>query len=958
MALNFGKQYNGINLVPQNTIAPSANGDIRYNSNTNKAELYNGAVDPLVTEADTATLTNKTLTGNTAANLVNGSGTFQLNSSGTITTPNATDTLVGKATTDTLTNKTLTGNTAANLINGAGTTNLNSTGTVTLPNATDTLVGKATTDTLTNKTIAAGSNTISGLTNTNLSGSAAISNANLAAMANNTVKGNISGSSATPSDVAISSIVAAGGGVTSVGAFDTEGTPAANALTITSNAIIAQSASATVPGMVNTTTQTMAGAKTFSTSVSSPAVTGSTSVQSPSHIVTGTGGNVTIAPATGTTSAYTLKLPASQGSSSTTLQNDGSGNLTWALGGTGGGLKNYLGSVNSVNYNGNFETGTTYGGGTDTWGNGNAAFTSGVPSSGPTFGGTSGISIVSSGQLAGTYSLQTVAQATTVGTAILTSPRFTIDLEDQAKVLALQFSYKPTSGTANAVWSGDRATQSFSVWIYDFTNGAWIQPTGWLNMIQSSGGVGIFTGAFQTPPNGSQFGLFVFVQNAIAGAVTLLIDDVFCGPAPAGSIQSPLLTEWVAYTPTFVGLGTVTGTQFFSRRVGDTLEVQGNFTTGTVTATQVNISLGYNGSNANVTANLTKIPTGSNNMIVGTGVWGTATANSLYTLIFNGTPGSLLLGAQGSGQAGLSAINGTFLGSTTAFSVIARVPIQGWSAFDGGGVGGGAGSIAAHYLNNASTAISTSIAKIPFPTKDFDATNSMNGATGDYTVPVSGKYLVSANLTILISAGNEILLNVYKNGVYNCQISYGITGGGGIGGISGSVPLDLIAGDVISIWSSASASGTLTTSGSARNNFGIALIAPAASNTTSPAVTALIATGTPAASTNNTPIIFPTITRDTMGSYNATTGRYTIPSTGFYQIGFSTSSTAYGATTLCYIYVNGAASYATGFGIGSGQAFANAGMYLTAGDIIDARTSTTSTSPGASLFSIFKIGNV
>ena len=52
--------------------------------------------------------------------------------------------------------------------------------TVTIPNSTGTIVLKDTTDTLTNKTIAAGSNTISGLVNANLSGSAAISNANLA----------------------------------------------------------------------------------------------------------------------------------------------------------------------------------------------------------------------------------------------------------------------------------------------------------------------------------------------------------------------------------------------------------------------------------------------------------------------------------------------------------------------------------------------------------------------------------------------------------------------------------------------------------------------------------------------------------------------------------------------------------------------------------------------------------
>jgi len=55
--------------------------------------------------------------------------------------------------------------------------------------------------TLTNKTIAAGSNTITGLTNTNLSGSAAITNANLATMAANTVKGSVAGG--TPSDLTV-----------------------------------------------------------------------------------------------------------------------------------------------------------------------------------------------------------------------------------------------------------------------------------------------------------------------------------------------------------------------------------------------------------------------------------------------------------------------------------------------------------------------------------------------------------------------------------------------------------------------------------------------------------------------------------------------------------------------------------------------------------------------------------
>ena len=103
----------------------------------------------VVTLTGTQTLTNKTLTSPTinGATIGSAGATFNGSTSGTITV-------------------------AATAVAGSNT--------LTLPAATDTLVARATTDTLTNKTIAAGSNTITGLTNTNLSGSAGITNANLA----------------------------------------------------------------------------------------------------------------------------------------------------------------------------------------------------------------------------------------------------------------------------------------------------------------------------------------------------------------------------------------------------------------------------------------------------------------------------------------------------------------------------------------------------------------------------------------------------------------------------------------------------------------------------------------------------------------------------------------------------------------------------------------------------------
>jgi hypothetical protein len=61
-----------------------------------------------------------------------------------------------------------------------------------------------------------------------------------------------------------------GGGVTSIGTFNSQA-PSANGLFISGTILYAQAASATVPGMITTASQTFAGAKTFSTSISTVA---------------------------------------------------------------------------------------------------------------------------------------------------------------------------------------------------------------------------------------------------------------------------------------------------------------------------------------------------------------------------------------------------------------------------------------------------------------------------------------------------------------------------------------------------------------------------------------------------------------------------------------------------------------------------------------------------------------
>lgn len=270
---NFRHFDPGINSVPQASTNVAVAGDIDFSTDTSKFNGHNGTIaSPFVLEGTTATLTNKTLTAPVIATIIN-------------------------------------------------------SGTLTLPTSTDTLVGRNTTDTLTNKTIAAGSNTITGLTNSNLSGSAGITGANIASntvansnlsqMATHTIKGNASGGTANAADLtgtqttalldnfvgdsgsggtkglvpapaagdaAANKLLGAGGtwvtatgqGVTTIGTIDSQTASTDGAVIASSTSLVMQSASGTKPGLVNNTTQTLSGAKTFSTSIKTGTITDNT----------------------------------------------------------------------------------------------------------------------------------------------------------------------------------------------------------------------------------------------------------------------------------------------------------------------------------------------------------------------------------------------------------------------------------------------------------------------------------------------------------------------------------------------------------------------------------------------------------------------------------------------------------------------------------------------------------
>lgn len=128
-------------------------------------------------------------------------------------------------------------------------------------------------------------------------------------------------------------------------------------------------------------------------------------------------------------------------------------------------------------------------------------------------------------------------------------------------------------------------------------------------------------------------------------------------------------TDWVSYTPTFTNLGTATSIFVESRRVGDTLQVRGKFTTGTVVASEVRVSLGFNGTDGNVTTDSTKVPS-----VQISGIWqGTSPSGQGCTLA-DSAVAYMNFSASG---APTTKITGSSVGNSSIQTITFEAPITG-----------------------------------------------------------------------------------------------------------------------------------------------------------------------------------------------------------------------------------------------------------------------------------------
>lgn len=625
---------------------------------------------------------------------------------------------------------------------------------------------------------------------------------------------------------------------------------------------------------------------------------------------------------------------------------------------------------------GNFENQLTTGWSLGTVG----TLTNGIPTGSPTFGsGASGnlsIAVTTSSPLGGLASLQYISSAVTTQGNMLGSQAYSIDIEDQAKVLTFKFYYSVPSGVTNCNFSGT-SSNSFGIAIWDATNSAWLSSTANFGMTQSSG-TGYVTGTCQTATTTASIQFVIYNANATGGAATLNLDDFFLGPqtAPFG----PTMTDWVAYTPTFTAFGTVSGVSAFYRRVGANLEVKGTFTSGTSTAANAQISL-PSGLSLNSSAITTPAQTNTFGFIT----------RAIHTTATN-FPGTTV-GPWPITDATATSTTSVFIATTTntasnvyplalGTAVLSvndeasfqfTCPISGWSS----NVQMSSDTdtrVVAMRSNNASATVTASYSTVTWNTVINDTHGAMGSTT--YTIPVTGYYDVAAQTSL---GGTQALngtasISINKNGSLIQENNNGY-GGAVTATNTISIGLDSMlcnAGDTILIQVKSSA--TLPVIADATNGCFFSI-----SRRSGPSVIAatesvnMSYTDTSGGTIGASQAVykFTTKTRDTHNAYSTSTGLYTIPVSGEYRISSTLTTAAVNNSTSqafeIWAVYNGSTNIATNFTWGNGvshtqPAALSASYPCNAGDTLQIQASsstatTGSTGAGLNTICIERVGN-
>lgn len=366
-----------------------------------------------------------------------------------------------------------------------------------------------------------------------------------------------------------------------------------------------------------------------------------------------------------------------------------------------------------------------------------------------------------------------------------------IDPQDQGKELDISFDYKT---------SANYLSDDMTVHIYDITNDKLIyvnEPE-----IASTGTTRqTFQGRFTSASDSINYRLILHITSTNATAYDFFFDNIVVGPKQF--INIPIITEWVDYTPTIVGFGTVSGVDFQSRRVGDTLEVTGSFGTGTPTGSTATISFGFNGVDGNVVRDSDKMV--SNTVC---GYYGVGVAAKINALILTTNDTSVTFGANDQSGNPVTSQTGTQVTSSSSISIQVsfRIAIVGWNS--GSLISttqANNENVIAAYKTDAGQAIGTGYTIVDFEDVVIDTHNAVTtGASWKFTTPSTGKYLVSAGLHP--GSNDAWNFHIFVNGSVNRRLGQDTASANYEGS---SAIINVLAGDEIDIRCLSSSANTL-----------------------------------------------------------------------------------------------------------------------------------------------------